>query len=185
VVREQGFVRREVMKTRAGVFPCVIAIVKLGSLLARSTVGYAPVNALSIRPAGLLCLICCASMLLGCTGKPGPRVRPTFPVRGQVFYEGRPVARALVVLHPRPALDDPPVLSFARTETYGSFQISTYKPNDGAPAGKYAVAIIKEDDQEGVHLLPSNYASPDTSGFTVEVREEDNTLPPFRLRRPD
>jgi hypothetical protein len=120
----------------------------------------------------------------GCTSKKTVKERPTFPVKGTVLFEGRPVGDALVVFHPPVGRDDPPVFSMARTDANGRFEVSTYKPYDGAPAGSYRVSVVKYDDQEGTHLLPPTYADPATSGLRVEVRDTGNELEPFRLRRP-
>jgi hypothetical protein len=131
-----------------------------------------------------LLAVCCLLVQVGCGGgKDAVPSKPTFPVKGQVFFEDRPVKGALVVFHP---LDDPgskPVRSYARTEADGRFTLSTYVPQDGAPAGRYAVTIVIEDDGDGSRSLPARYASPQTSGFVVQVKEGNNQLQPFLLRR--
>ena len=120
--------------------------------------------------------------------------RPVFPVRGQVFFEGKPTPEALVIFHP---LDDPdpnaprPV---ARVAADGSFAPTTYTTDDGAPAGRYAVTVawVKERDNQNAprgeerdpqNLLPDRYAKPETSGLEVHVKEGANELAPFRLTR--
>ena len=130
--------------------------------------------------------------VLGVSCKGGRR--PVFPVRGQVFFEGKPTPEALVIFHP---LDDPdpnaprPV---ARVAADGSFAPTTYTADDGAPAGRYAVTIAwvkerdnqnasKEDQQEPKNLLPDRYARAETSGLEVHVKEGPNELAPFRLTR--
>jgi hypothetical protein len=104
-------------------------------------------------------------------------------VKGQVLLDDRPVGNALVVLHPQDRTEGASVLSYARTDSDGRFTVSTYEPFDGAPAGKYAVTVLKEDDQEGKHVLPPAYASPDTSGLNITVAPGPNELRPFRLQR--
>lgn len=120
-----------------------------------------------------------------CASRQGPPKKPTHPVNGRVLFEGRPVHNVLVVFHPTgpDAADQPP--SMAKTDHEGRFQLSTYDLHDGAPVGKYAVTITAEEDQGTVGELPAIYASPATSGITVEVREGTNSLPPFQLRRPE
>ena len=63
-----------------------------------------------------------------------PNHPPVYPVKGQVFYEGRPAAGAVVILHratmaahaPRPR---------GRADAKGEFALTTYQTADGAPAG--------------------------------------------------
>ena len=99
-----------------------------------------------------------------------------------MLLDNRPVGNALVVMHPLDRAEGASVLSYARTDNEGRFTVSTYEPFDGAPAGKYAVTVLKEDDQEGKHVLPPAYANPGTSGLGVTVTEAPNELRPFQLR---
>jgi len=119
----------------------------------------------------------------GCSKKGNADQKQTFPVSGSVLVNGEPLADALVAFHPLHSNDPNPVRSFARTRADGSFQVSTYSLHDGAPSGRYAITIIKQDDHDGMHLLPPRYADPAQSGFKVEIIEGVNTIDPLRLSR--
>jgi hypothetical protein len=69
----------------------------------------------------------------------------------------------------------------------GSFEVGTYKLKDGAPPGKYRIAIYwrspsKAGDEDGESLIPPRYMDPAVSGLgEVLVQQDPITLPPFHL----
>ena len=71
-----------------------------------------------------------AIALAGCHR--GPALHP---VRGQVWFEGRPAEGATVVFHPAQSDDAVSLTPSATVEPNGSFALSTRLPGDGAPAG--------------------------------------------------
>jgi hypothetical protein len=126
------------------------------------------------------------TVVLSCAacGSPGardPNQKPTFPARGKVFLDDEPLRNAIVTLHPLEAGANA-IRSYAKSGPDGSFELSTYQPGDGVPAGRYAVTILHDADENGVRV-PGRYGNPKTSGLIVEVKDEENTLPSFRLRR--
>jgi hypothetical protein len=129
-----------------------------------------------------------AAALLSLAGCSRGNELPVFPVRGTVFYKGKPAHRAIVWFHPEGKTDLKAHKPRAVVEPDGSFQISTYRTHDGAPAGRYRVSIYwraqgKVGDDEGESLLPARYGDPQTSGLPpVEVKEGSNELPPFQLK---
>jgi hypothetical protein len=76
-------------------------------------------------------------VLIGCGGK------GVTPVRGVITLEGTPVAGATVVFMPEDQDGRRPASGF--TSSDGTFQLTTYKPNDGALPGKYRVLIQKTE----------------------------------------
>jgi hypothetical protein len=111
-----------------------------------------------------------------------------FPVKGAVFFEGKPAAGAVVVLHPLSPQPAGTPLPHAQVAADGSFVLTTYVTGDGAPAGDHAVAITWKQkteyaEQEGPDLIPSYFGDPKRSGLKATVRAEVNDLPPFRLTR--
>jgi len=67
--------------------------------------------------------------------EPSEKRLPTFPVTGSVaFADKKPAANATVVFHPT----DPTITVRPRGKMAadGSFQLTSYDGNDGAPAGK-------------------------------------------------
>jgi hypothetical protein len=137
--------------------------------------------------------VCLAGLALlgdGCNAHPDRL--PVYPVRGKVLYQGQPAAGAYVSFHPADPDAKLPVGPRAVVGGDGSFVLSTYVKEDGAPAGDYVVTVewrkpVRRPDGEtepGPNLLPPRYQTPKTSGLraTVSARSE-NELPPFQLTR--
>ncbi|MFO0865039.1 MAG: hypothetical protein U0744_10370 [Gemmataceae bacterium] len=121
---------------------------------------------------------------IGCSSRSA--AEKTYPVSGEVFYEGKPAAGAAVIFHPIEAGKESQ-RARGRVEKDGTFRLSTRVANDGASAGNYIVTVEwkKTDDhpEQGISLLADRYADPKTSGLTAIVKEEENRLPPFKLSR--
>jgi hypothetical protein len=151
----------------------------------------------SLAAASLASLLATIT-LGGCgTGKPAPRYA-SYPVRGRVLFQGKPLAGALVTFHPveesRFGPDVP--RPTGHTDDDGKFQLTTTTTGDGAPAGPYLVAVsgLARPPSEG-SVLPDpskplakgdvtkgRYLDPKKSGLTAEVKEGENELPPFDLK---
>jgi hypothetical protein len=86
------------------------------------------------------------------------------PVTGKVLYAGKPLADAKITLHPEEKGPTATGITFAD----GTFALTTYKENDGAPAGRYRVTVTAERD--GKNLLPARFANPETTDLVFEVR---------------
>jgi hypothetical protein len=86
----------------------------------------------------VLALLAAATCLLcgGCSGSGRPA---TAPVRGQVTFRGKPVAGATLTFlcdgAPRPAV--------GTTDAAGTYQLTTFEPNDGAVVGVHVVTVKK------------------------------------------
>ncbi len=113
------------------------------------------------------------------------------PVTGKVLYQGKPLAGALVSLHPENGKTSPPT---GLTKEDGTFSVMT-GDTAGAPAGTYRVTVIcqapLETKAEGLSFGPSfetedrlsgAYANRDKSQITVEVKAGPNQLEPFDLQ---
>ncbi|HTU89685.1 MAG TPA: hypothetical protein VMF69_06270 [Gemmataceae bacterium] len=125
-------------------------------------------------------------LLLGSCAKSDHK--PVYPVRGQVFYKGKPTTGALIVLHEINALTSQEVRPHSQVDENGDFVLSTYAAKDGAPAGDYVVTVdwrqlIPGRGGTGPNLLPSEYGESRRSPLRATVRAESNTLPPFRIDR--
>jgi hypothetical protein len=121
---------------------------------------------------------------LGCGGD--PRLKPTYPVRGQVMFQGKPAAGAALFFRAVGVEDHPWTRPTAVVDEQGNFIVSTYRENDGMPAGKYEVVITwlpkgYDGPPEKANKLPMRYADPSTSGLTAEVPKAETVLPPFNL----
>jgi hypothetical protein len=128
-------------------------------------------------------------------GKSRPEIKgklPLFPVTGKVTMNGQPMPGAIVLLHPIfefPA-SAAPQRPRAKAEDNGTFKLSTYANQDGAPAGKYYVTVSWKESEEGVtseqladlpEKAPESFQNPKTSGLIVQVKEGENTLPTWDL----
>jgi hypothetical protein len=133
-------------------------------------------------PACLLVLVAL------CASSCSQRFKKTYPVRGDVFYQGKPAAGASIFLQ---SLDDPKDLVARPRGTVddnGRFTLSTYRPNDGAPAGAYTVTLFwvprgYQGPIEAVNKLPERYRNPETSGLTLKVEARENVVEPFELTK--
>jgi hypothetical protein len=127
------------------------------------------------------------------------------PVRGQVFFEGRPTDGATVYFHLQGgggqgaarahtgAGDDKAetVLPSGKVGPDGSFELAVFRNNKlvkGAPPGRYAVTVswtgpAAPGDGEEANLLPWRYMYPGWSQLMVEIKDGKNELPPFQLTK--
>jgi hypothetical protein len=123
---------------------------------------------------------------LGC-GSNGPSRVPVVPAKGQISYEGKPIANALVIFHPLKADNNAPKPR-AKVENDGSFVVETYDSKDGAPVGDYAVTVewwltSGKGDEPPTNRLPARFARPEASGVKVTIREGDNDIPAIQLKK--
>jgi hypothetical protein len=134
-------------------------------------------------------------------GPAGPTLRTVYPAEGVVLYKGKPAEGARVTFVPVEASKDTYRPS-GITDVEGVFKLTTYHTNDGAPAGKYKVAIIwvpppkaappvkagqvKDAFAEPViekDRLQDKYSDANASGLEREVKNESlNKLEPFDLK---
>jgi len=137
--------------------------------------------------AGLLAAATLASAS-GCAGSGKP---PTVPATGKVmFKKTTPAVDALVVFHPA----DPTVEKriggkpFAKVKADGTFAMTTFAPDDGAPEGDYGVTIEwrgKPKDSKnslgieggavggtgGLSLLNPKFSDPKNPAFKATVKK--------------
>ena len=142
-----------------------------------------------------LCLV--MLILLGgtlvVTGCGGGGTVPTVPVSGTVTYQGQPVVGAQVAF----VAEGAPRAATGRTDEQGSYQLTTFRENDGAVVGNHTVTISMPDErfsgeemdasdpgeaygaamtaaaggpQAGMRGgIPARYGDPRGSGLTAEV----------------
>jgi hypothetical protein len=117
---------------------------------------------LAILPASFLFLLAACG---GCGNK-----YHTLPVGGKVLLaDGKPAAGVQVTFE----CEQPVVSATAVTDEQGNFRLGTVQEEDGAPAGKYRVAIVEPDSDDVDHPAPrrihAKYGSPETSGLEFTV----------------
>jgi hypothetical protein len=120
-----------------------------------------------------------------------------YPVRGQVFADGKPAQGVTIIFHPEDDSDPQPLQPSAIVQADGSFVLHSYVVEkrtlkEGAPAGRYRVTCTwyPPDLQNylGNENLPDKlqgrYANSRTSGLKAEIAEQSTEVPPFRLEIP-
>jgi hypothetical protein len=117
----------------------------------------------------------------GCTSSYAPQAEQaaTVPASGLITWKGQPLAGFRINL--LPADGQRPAAGVSDAE--GRFVLGTNSPNDGAVAGTHKVSVIWEqpvDDGLGTAPatpatqkppvdLPAKFASPETSGLSLEI----------------
>jgi hypothetical protein len=91
---------------------------------------------MGMRTRGVRLVALLGVVLIGCGGR-------TKPIRGVVTLDGTPVAGATVLFMPDSQDGGRPASGF--TSSDGTFQLTTYKQNDGALPGEYRVLIQKTE----------------------------------------
>jgi hypothetical protein len=135
-----------------------------------------------------------ASLSVGC-GKSRPEIKgklPLFPVKGKAMMDGQPMSGATVLFYPTQEFPKGSAQQRPRAvvEDDGTFQVSTYANNDGAPAGEYKVTISWKGDTQGLNneqqsdlpeKAPETVQHSRSSKLRVEVKNGDNSLPTWDL----
>jgi hypothetical protein len=113
-----------------------------------------------------------------------------YPTAGKVTFKGKPLPNALVVFVPVKGPATVPQPS-ARTGVDGSFRLTTYDRDDGAPEGEYRVKVSTRfgggesnplsKDAASVGVLKGRFETSQTSGLTATVKPGQKELAPFEL----
>jgi hypothetical protein len=147
-----------------------------------------PVRPSAVRPAAVFALL----PLVALTGCSGGRLK-TYPVTGQILYNGQPLKGVDVALHPVDPKNDAGYPPHATTDADGKFTLTTFLKNDGAPAGEFRLAVafaveaVEEGSDQSKKLtaqVPVKYHKAETSGLTATVKPEPNALDPIQLEGP-
>lgn len=132
-----------------------------------------------------LVLILMLISIAGCSSKPTIKL---YPVQGKLLVSGQPVIGAVVGFHPVAGdFDDKGTRPAGVVGDDGSFKVSTFGVNDGAPAGEYTLSIFWPQfpgkDDPGPDRLKGKYANPKTSNIRVKVEEQANELDVLDLKK--
>jgi hypothetical protein len=127
---------------------------------------------------------------VGCSGASDRK--SVYPVSGAVFVNGQPAAGARLFFHPADDPTNPRTLRpFAVVADDGSFKLTTYLANDGAPAGEYVVTVTwpaprpggaTDDGAVAPDRLKGAYATPVISKLRATIQPMPNRLEPFQLK---
>jgi hypothetical protein len=128
--------------------------------------------------------------LTGC-GENDTRV-DVYPVKGKVLVGGQPAEGAQVVFYPQsPELQGPGMpVPEGTTDSDGQFELQSFDPADGAPAGDFNVTVSwpepTPENFSGIidpkDRLGGRYVDPQRSGLTVTVEKGGGELPPLELK---
>lgn len=137
-----------------------------------------------MNTARLLAL--CLLLAAGCSD--GPRFKKVYAVKGKVTHRGQAVGNATLNFAPVGGGKDA-TFATAQTDAEGKFTLSTYKKDDGAPAGEYAVTVYWPDNgpsvkkvraAAGEELAPDRfrgaYSDPSKSPLRATVEGKSNDL---------
>jgi hypothetical protein len=126
--------------------------------------------------------------LAGCSSKNIEGRKAVFPARGKLLVDGQPAAGAMIVLHPVGGAYDAERPT-ATAGPDGSFELTTYVGQDGAPPGEYIVTaqwyLSANKDAPGPwpNVIPDKYARPESSDLRVQIAAGPNELQPIAIRR--
>lgn len=145
--------------------------------------------ATGVRSGFAAALVLMALGMVGCGGEGAARL-PVHPVEGVVTRDGKPLANALVALHPKTPQAGHEIAPRAQTDESGQFKVTTYDTNDGAPEGEYAVTVqyyqlIQNgtSSEPGPNVLSPKIALPSTTDIVVKVASGPNKLAPIEVSR--
>jgi hypothetical protein len=113
------------------------------------------------------------------------RGHPAHYVTGKILINGKPASGAQIVLIPVEDWGSQRVNPAADTKPDGSFVLTTYREDDGAPVGEYKVRIgwykrTRRGDY-GEDRLKGKYINPNASGLKATIEKSTRELPPFDL----
>ncbi len=112
---------------------------------------------------------------------------PVHPVVGHVAIGKTVPAGAQLVFHPVAGELPDHAVPRATVQDDGSFVVSTFRSDDGAPEGEYVVTIqwfrLSKDGAPGPNVLPRRYAAPASSPLQVAISPGSNQLPSFTICR--
>ena len=111
----------------------------------------------------------------------------TQPATGRVTINGKPPTGALVQLYPvNERVDKRNSTPWGKVQPDGTFALTTYAPDDGAPVGEYFFTIVWPEDSSEPSLfdrLGRKYARPQQSKWRVKVQDGNNVLPPIAMTK--
>jgi len=127
-----------------------------------------------------------ALLLTGCSEKPVWEV--AYQASGSLSFRGKPVANADIVLFPEDSTWPETVRPRARTKEDGTFEVWTWEPGDGAPAGVYKVTLVHTEAgfSKGAVVakpndLPAKYGRAESTDVRVTISPGENRLPAISL----
>ncbi len=127
-----------------------------------------------------------SSLVIGCGSN--PKQAKVQPVKGSVQVNGTIPQGATVIFLPVAGVTESTPSASGVVQADGTFQLTTYKQNDGVAAGEYLVGVSwkapkqegDDSDSDGKEML-GNFASPKLSGLKSTVTLGKSELDPIQI----
>jgi hypothetical protein len=122
-----------------------------------------PINQLAVLRLAVSAFL--MSALIGCSGS---HELETAKVSGLVTLDGKPMTQGTVMFVPEIGRAGSGVIG-----ADGSYQLTTYKPDDGALVGHHKISVAIPEGSEtrsarAIAAIPRRYMSAESSGLTFE-----------------
>jgi hypothetical protein len=135
---------------------------------------------MKMRRVWCICICVCA---ISCGGKQYGD-HPPHPVSGRIVVNGQPADKADILFFHAGDWGEKTIIPIARTDDDGTFKLSTYDTEDGAPNGEYEITIVWPAYRHGRDIGPDRlggkYAKRG-NGLKATIETSTNVLPPFEL----
>jgi hypothetical protein len=137
------------------------------------------------RSGGLVLAFCLPIALGGCSSSGKDGRKPVHRVSGKVLFRDQPAVGALVVFIPA---NEPPEPVDPRprgtVQADGTFKLTTYEPDDGAPVGDYTVVITwpSESRDEPEDKFLGRFADRQRSAIKFPIKAGKNELDSILLK---
>lgn len=115
---------------------------------------------LSVSLSALLLVPC-----IGCGSSAGPAAT-ILPVKGKVTYKGKALTGGTVTFEPDGGAGRD---AHGEVRPDGTFELTTFKPGDGAMVGTHRVAITGSVGKGRSNAVPWKYRNPSSSKLEAEV----------------
>lgn len=129
-----------------------------------------------MRQTLLICLICLVVSLVGCGG------RGLLPTGGKVTFEdGSPLTKGTILFSTGSYQAE------GEIKPDGTYVLTSLKPGDGLPEGKYQVLISSSEtdaNEKTIQHVDPKFADPATSGLTAEVTKGGKNQFDFKVAKP-
>ena len=100
----------------------------------------------------------------GCGGNTPSVSVSTTPVKGKVTYKGQPLTGGTISFEPENSGRE----AFGDIKSDGTFELTTYKPGDGAVVGSCRVQVVNPG-KAGKQAVPGKFKNYSSSKITVDV----------------
>ena len=109
----------------------------------------------------------------------------THPASGSISINGEPPVGALVHLDPVGSkVDERNSRPWGKVREDGSYTLTTYERDDGAPAGRYRLTVVWPVDPatpSPEDRLRNRFSEPEQSPWEVSIAEGEHKLPPVEV----